>query len=323
MEEKFVVSSSPHIKSSGGISSIMLDVIIALIPAICAGVYFFGLRAFALVLTTVASCVLSEYIYEKITKKPITVGDFSAVVTGILLSLSMPPQLPLWMAVIGGAFAIVIVKQLYGGLGKNFMNPAVAARCFIMVAWAGQFATFVLPFAGYGPDAVSSATPLAILKGTSEGTLPTLLTAFLGGKAGCVGETSGLMLLLGFAYLLIKRIVDIKIPLSFVVSFALFTYLFGENATEFSQGYFTLMHILTGGFLIGAFFMATDYVTTPTTFWGQIIFGIGCGVITFAIRKFGAYPEGVSFAIIIMNVVTPLIERFTRPKSFGEVRSNG
>ena len=323
MEERFVVSSSPHIKAGGGISSIMLDVIIALIPAICAGVYFFGLRAFALVLTTVAACVLSEYVYEKITKKPITVGDLSAVVTGILLSLSMPPQLPLWMAVIGGAFAIVIVKQLYGGLGKNFMNPAVAARCFMMIAWAGQFATFVLPLSGYGPDAISSATPLAILKGTSEGTLPTLLSAFLGGKAGCVGETSGLMLILGFAYLLIKRVVDIKIPLSFVVSFALFTYLFGENTTEFSQGYFTLMHILTGGFLIGAFFMATDYVTTPTTFWGQIIFGIGCGVITFAIRKFGAYPEGVSFAIIIMNVVTPLIERFTRPKSFGEVRSNG
>lgn len=323
MEEKFVVSSSPHIKYGDRISSIMLDVVIALLPALCAGVYFFGLRAFALVLTTVASCVLSEYIYEKITKKPVTVKDLSAVVTGLLLSFSLPPQLPLWMAVIGGAFAIIIVKQLYGGLGKNFMNPAVTARCFMMVAWAGQFATFVIPFAGYGPDAISSATPLAILKGASEGTLPTLNAAFLGEKAGCIGETSGLMLLIGFMYLIIRRVVDFKIPLSLIASFAALTYLFGDNATGLSQGYFTLMHILTGGLLIGAFFMATDYVTTPTTPIGHIIFGIGCGVLTFVIRKFGAYPEGVSFAIILMNVITPLIERYTTPKSFGEVKSNG
>lgn len=323
MEEKFIVSSSPHIKLNDGISSIMLDVIIALIPSLCAGVLFFGIRALALVLTTVASCVLSEYIYQRITKKPVTIRDLSAVVTGLLLSMCLPPSLPLWMAVIGGCFAIVIVKQLYGGLGKNFMNPALAARCFMMVAWAGQFATFVTPFSGYGSDAISSATPLAILKGTSDGMLPTLLSSFLGIKAGCIGETSGLMLLIGFIYLLIKRVVDIKIPACYILSFAILTYLFGENTTEFSQGYFTLMHILTGGLLIGAFFMATDYVTTPTTFSGQIIFAVGCGIITFAIRRFGSYPEGVSFAIILMNVASPLIERYTRPKSFGEVKSNG
>ncbi len=323
MEEKFVVSSSPHIKSKSGISSVMLDVIIALIPALCAGVFFFGIKALVLVLTTVASCVVSEYIYERIAKKPITTGDLSAVVTGMLLSMSLPPMLPLWMAIIGGCFAIVIVKQLYGGLGKNFMNPALAARCFMMVAWAGQFATFILPLSGYGADAISSATPLAVLRGTSEGYVPTLMTAFIGVKAGCIGETSGLMLLIGFIYLLIKRIVDLKIPLCYIASFAILTYLFGENTTDFSQGYFTMMHILTGGLLIAAFFMATDYVTTPTTSLGHIIFGIGCGVITFAIRRFGAYPEGVSFAIILMNVVSPLIERYTRPKSFGEVKSNG
>lgn len=323
MEERFVVSSSPHMKSDSGISSIMLDVIIALIPALVAGVYFFGIRALAVVATTVAACVLSEYVYERITKKPITVGDLSAVVTGILLSLSLPPSIPLWMTVIGGAFAIVIVKQLYGGLGKNFMNPALAARCFMMVAWAGQFATFVLPLAGYGPDAISSATPLAILKGSSEGSLPSLSASFLGGKAGCIGETSGLMLLLGFLYLLIKRVVDWKIPVCYIASFAILMYLFGENNTGLSQGCFTLMHLLSGGLLIGAFFMATDYVTTPTTLWGHVIFGIGCGFLTFAIRKFGAYPEGVSFAIILMNVATPLIERYTRPKAFGEVKSHG
>lgn len=321
-EEKFVVSSSPHIKAEGGISSIMLDVIIALLPAFCAGVYFFGVRALAVTLTTVAACVLSEYLYEKIMKKPITVRDFSATVTGLLLSMCLPPTIPLWMAAIGGAFAIVIVKQLYGGLGKNFMNPALAARCFMMAAWAGRFAFFVLPFAGCGADAVSSATPLAVLKGTSEGSIPTLTAAFFGGKAGCIGETSGFMLLLGFVYLLIKRVVDLKIPLSYIASFAILTYFFGKNTTELTQGYFTLMHILTGGLLIGAFFMATDYVTTPTTGLGQIIFGVGCGVITFAIRNFGSYPEGVSFAIILMNIVSPLIERYTVPKAFGEVKSN-
>lgn len=323
MEEKFIVSSSPHIKSNSEISSIMLDVIIALLPALCAGVFFFGVRALALILTTVAACVLSEYIYERITKKTVTIRDLSAVVTGILLSMCLPPSLPLWMAFIGGCFAIVIVKQLYGGLGKNFMNPALAARCFMMVAWAGQFATFVMPLSGYGLDAISSATPLAILKGTSEGSLPSLMNAFLGVKAGCIGETSGLMLLIGFLYLLIKRVVDFKIPLCYIASFAILTYLFGENTTDFTQGYFTLLHILTGGLLIAAFFMATDYVTTPTTTRGHIIFGIGCGVITFAIRRFGAYPEGASFAVILMNIVSPLIERYTRPKSFGEVKSNG
>lgn len=323
MEQKFIVSSSPHIKASDSVSSVMLDVIIALLPATIAGIYFFGFRALAVILTTVCAAVVSEYLYRKITKKPATVGDLSAVVTGLLLALNMPVTIPLWMTVIGSAFAIVIVKQLYGGLGKNFMNPALAARCFMVVAWAGNMSTFVMPFMGYGADAVSSATPLAVLKGMQEGTLPSLASAFLGAKAGCIGETSGLMLLIGFLYLLLKRVVDWKIPVCYIVSFAILVYLFGENLTGNSQGYFTLMHILSGGLLLGAFFMATDYVTTPTTMLGSVIFGIGCGFLTFVIRTFGSYPEGVSFAILLMNVLTPLIERFTIPKSFGEVSKNG
>ncbi|MBQ7986743.1 MAG: RnfABCDGE type electron transport complex subunit D [Clostridia bacterium] len=320
METKFVLSSSPHVKQKDRISGIMLDVIIALIPAIFAGVYFFGLRALAVIVTSVASCVLSEYLYQRITKKPNTVNDLSATVTGILLALCLPPAIPLWMVVIGGAFAIIIVKQLYGGLGKNFMNPALAARCFMMVAWAGAMTTFPEPFM---PDSITSATPLAILKGTSTGIIPSFAAEFFGEKGGCIGETSGLALIIGFLYLLIKRVVDWRIPVTYIASFALLMYFFGINPTALPQEDFVLLHILSGGLLIGAFFMATDYVTTPNTNLGMIIFGIGCGFLTFAIRRFGGYPEGASFAIILMNVATPLIERFTIPKTFGEVKKNG
>ena len=319
METKLIVSSSPHVKMKDRISGIMLDVIIALVPAMAAGVYYFGLSALLVILTSVASCVLSEYIYECITKKPKTVKDLSAVVTGILLALSLPPKTPLWMVVIGGAFAIVIVKQLYGGLGKNFMNPALAARCFMVVAWAGVMTTYTMPLV----DTVTTATPLGVLKGTTEGVLPGMMDAFFGNKAGCIGETSGFALLIGFLYLLITRVVNWKIPVSYIASFAVLMYFFGVNNTGESQMYYTIMHILTGGLFLGAFFMATDYVTTPNTGLGMIIFGVGCGLLTFAIRVFGGYPEGVSFAIIIMNVATPLIERFTIPKAFGEVKKHG
>lgn len=322
MERMLTVSSSPHIKQHDDIRSVMLDVIVALMPAFAAGVYFFGLRALAVVLTTVAACLLSEYMYGRITKKPITVGDLSCVVTGMLLGLNLPATIPLWMAAIGGAFAIIIVKQLYGGLGKNFMNPALAARCFMLVAWAGSMTCFTEPFSAAGADAVSSATPLAILKGTADGTLPSLLTAFFGGKPGCIGETSGFMLIIGFAYLAIKRVVNCRIPICYIASFALLTYFFGNNTTEYGQGYFTLMSMLTGGMLLGAFFMATDYVTTPATPKGRVIFGVGCGLLTFVIRRFGGYPEGVSFSIILMNVASPLIERFTAPKPFGFAEKN-
>ena len=318
-----VVSSSPHIRTKQTISSIMLDVIIALIPASAMGVYFFGYRAIAVILTAVASCVLSEYFYQKIMKKPVSVRDLSAVVTGLLLALNLPVTIPLWMVVLGGAFAIIIVKQLYGGLGKNFVNPALAARCFMVVSWAGCMTAFTNPFMGYGADAISQATPLAVIKGVSQGVIPSLKDCFIGAKAGCIGETSGLALILGFLYLLIKRVIDFRTPVFYIGTFAVLMYLFGKNETGFTQEYFTLLHIFTGGLLLGAIFMATDYVTTPTTHFGRIIFGIGCGFLTYAIRRFGGYSEGVSFAILLMNLVSPIIERFTIVKPFGEVKRNG
>ena len=322
MEHKLIVSSSPHIHDKESISSIMLDVIIALIPASLMGVYYFGCRAAVVIITAIAAAVGAEYIYEKLTHKRNTVGDLSAMVTGLLLALNLPVTIPLWMTVVGSVFAIVIVKQLYGGLGKNFMNPALAARCFMLIAWAGAMTSFVEPFAGYGADAVSQATPLAVLKGTSEGILPTLPDAFFGVKAGTIGETSGAMLLLGGVYLLYRRVIRWHIPVIYVAVFAVLTYLFGTNNTGASQLYYTAMSVCCGGLFLGAIFMATDYVTTPTTTKGQIIFAAGCGVLTFVIRKFGGYPEGVSFSIILMNVVSPLIDRYVKPRKFGEVRKN-
>lgn len=317
--QKFVVSSSPHIHQEESISSIMIDVIIALIPALIGGVYFFGFRSLIVVLTAVAACILSEYVYEKLMKKKNTVRDLSAAVTGMLIGLNMPAGIPLWMVVIGSVFAIVIVKQLYGGLGKNFLNPALAARCFMLVAWASAMNTYVTPFMGTGADAVSSATPLAVMKGTSEGMIPTIKQAFFGIIPGTIGETSALMLLIGFMYLLVRRVINWKIPIAYICTFAVLTFLFGKSQFDIE---YTVLQVLTGGLLLGAFFMATDYVTTPTTPAGQFIFGIGCGLLTFAIRLFGGYPEGVSFSILLMNLVTPLIDRYTIPKKFGEVYKN-
>lgn len=313
--EKLIVSSSPHIHTNETVAGIMRDVIIALLPASIAGILFFGFRSAVVILTAVAACMVSEWAFEKLTNKPITTGDLSAAVTGMILGMNMPVGIPLWMVVIGSVFAIVVVKQLYGGLGKNFLNPALAARCFMVIAWAGAMTTYV-PAAFSGVDAVTSATPLEVMKNGAEGYMPSLLGAFLGVKGGCIGETSGLCLLLGFIYLLIRRVIDCKIPLCFILTFAVLTFFFGKNG-DMQQWYYTLMQVLTGGLLFGAFFMATDYVTTPTTPAGQIVFGIGCGILTFVIRKFGGYPEGVSFAILLMNVATPLIENATKPRVFG------
>lgn len=310
MENKFIMSSSPHLHTSTTITKIMLDVIIALAPAAVLGVFFFGFYAALVIAVAVASAVVSEWVFDKITKKRNTTGDLSAVVTGLLIALNMPPRIPLWMVVIGSAFAIIIVKQMFGGLGKNFVNPALAARCFMLIAWTGAMTTFHEPLA----DAVSSATPLAIMKDGAAGSLPTLMQCFLGFKSGTIGEVSAIALIIGFAYLLIKRVVSIKIPAAYLLSFALLTFFFGKNAMD--AGYLAYQ-LLTGGLLLGAFFMATDYTTTPTTSKGMIIFGIGCGVLTFLIRRFGGYPEGVSFSILLMNLASPLIERFTVPKSFG------
>ncbi len=320
MEQKLIVTSSPHIHGTETVSTIMLDVLIALIPATLMGIYFFGYRAALVVLTCVAASVASEYFYNKLMKKHQTVGDLSAVVTGVLLALNLPSTIPLWMAAIGSFFAIVVVKQLYGGIGKNFMNPAMAARCFMIVAWAGAMTTYAEPFMGSGADAISSATPLSVLKGTAEGRIPTLFEAFFGIEAGSIGETSAAMLLLGLIYLLWKRVVTWRIPVVTVVSYALFTYLFGTNLTGNPQWHYTLLSVCSGGVMLGAVFMATDYVTSPTTPLGQIIYAAGIGILSFVIRKFGGYPEGVSFAILLMNVATPLIDRYTKPKKFGFVK---
>ncbi len=313
--EKLIVSSSPHIHTNDNVSEIMRDVIIALLPACIAGVLFFGFRSAVVLITAVAACMASEWIFQKITNKPTTLTDLSAAVTGLILGMNMPVGIPLWMVVVGSAFAIIIVKQLYGGLGKNFLNPALAGRCFMVIAWAGAMTTFVTPIFS-PPDAVSSATPLAVLKSGGEGYIPSIAASFLGIKSGCIGETSGLCLLIGFIYLLIKRVVSCRIPLAYIVSFVVLTLLFGNNG-DMGLLHYTALQVLTGGLLFGAFFMATDYVTTPTTPNGQILFGVGCGVLTFVIRKFGGYPEGVSFAILLMNIVTPLIDNVTKPKVFG------
>lgn len=309
MENNFIMSSSPHLHTNVTTRKIMLDVIIALMPAAVLGVFFFGFYAAAVILTAVAASLASEWAFNKIMKKQNTTGDLSAVVTGLLIALNMPPRIPLYMVVIGSAFAIIIVKQMFGGLGKNFVNPALAARCFMLIAWTGAMTTFHQPLS----DAVSSATPLAIMKEGANG-LPTLLQCFIGFKAGTIGEISGLALIIGFAYLLIKRVVSVKIPFAYIASFAVLTFLFGNRAMSVE---YTLYQIFTGGLLLGAFFMATDYVTTPTTSKGMVIFGIGCGALTFLIRRFGGYPEGVSFSILLMNLASPLIERYTIPKSFG------
>ena len=281
------------------------------------GVYYFGINAALVILTAIAACIISEYAYQKIMKKPITVGDLSAVVTGLLIGLNMPVSIPLWMVVIGSVFAIVIVKQLYGGIGKNFLNPALCARCFMLVAWASAMTTFTEPLMGI--DAVSSATPLALLNGSSQGEVPSILKSFIGRTPGCIGETSAAALLIGGLYLLFKRVISWRIPVSYLAVFALFMYLFGKNPQGLDTYEFVVLHILSGGLILGVLFMATDYVTTPTTFWGQIIFGAGCGLLTFLIRTFGGYPEGTSFSILLMNLLTPLIDKFTRPKKFGEV----
>lgn len=310
MENKFIVSSSPHIRGSGSTSKIMMDVILALLPAAAAGIYFFGFRALAVIVVTILACVISEYISRKLMKRDNTIGDYSAVLTGLLLALNLPSTIPLWIAAVGGAFAIVIVKQLFGGLGQNFMNPALGARVFLLIAYTGHMTNWVNP---RGVDAVSSATPLELIKsGATE--LPSYAQLFIGNIGGCIGETSAAALLIGAAYLLFRNVIGYEIPLTYIGTVAVFTWIFG-GASLFSGDY--VYHILSGGLIIGAFFMATDYATSPVTLKGRIIMGAGCGLLTSVIRLFAGYPEGVSFAIILMNIIVPLIDRYTVPKSFG------
>lgn len=322
MENILTVSHSPHIAGKDTVRNIMLDVIIALMPALIAGCIIFGLRALVVTMVCVLSCIIAEYIWNKLLKKPNTCGDLSAVVTGILLAYNMPASIPLWIAIIGSIFAIIIVKQFFGGLGHNFMNPALAARAFLLASWALAMTTWypvgtILPIFS-APDAISSATPLAAYA-AGNSTEYSYLTLFIGYHGGCIGETSAFALLLGAVYLIIKKVIRIRVPLIFIATVAVGTWLFaGTNGIGSGDW---LYQILSGGLILGACFMATDYTTTPTTPKGQIIFGLGCGIITVLIRVWGGYPEGVSYSILLMNVATPLIDKLTAPKRFGYIKT--
>ena len=297
------ISISPHIRAPYSTGSIMRDVIFSQIPIIIIATLYFGPRALLITVLSVASAVLSEFIWQKLTKTPVTVGDCSAAVTGLLLAFNLPVSVPLWIPVIGSAFAIIIVKQMFGGIGQNFVNPALAARCFLLVAWAAPMTNFTI-------DGIASATPLGI---TDPAALPSIMNCFLGTIPGCIGETSALLILLGGAYLLARKVIDYIIPVSFIATATLLTYLFGGD------GFYQMF---TGGLMLGAFYMATDYTTSPMTKKGKWIMGIGCGLLTAIIRRYGGYPEGVSFSILLMNLCVPLIDRFTVPKIYGEVKKH-
>lgn len=302
-DQTLKMSSSPHIRDNMTTSTIMLMVVIALLPASAFGIYNFGVPALIMLISTTASAVLTEYIYEKLMHKKITIGDYSAVVTGLLLGLNMPPTAPWWMGALGSVFGILIVKQLFGGLGQNFMNPALAARCFLLISFAGRMTTFAF-------DGVTGATPLMVMRNGGE---IDLLAMFLGRIGGCIGETSAVALLLGGAYLLFKRVISWRIPFLYIGSFALFTFFAGGFDLPYVAA-----QICGGGLLLGAFFMATDYVTSPITRMGQLVYGMLLGLLTGIFRQFGGNAEGVSYAIIFCNLLVPLIEKVTLPTAFGK-----
>lgn len=310
---KFTVSSSPHISSKDTTSKIMLDVIIALIPALIMATVYFGLRALLLAATCILSSVLAEYICRRVMKRENTIGDLSAIVTGLLLALNLPVNLPLWMAVLGSIIAIVVVKQFFGGLGQNFVNPAITARIILMLCFAGAMTNWVTPNFKTHIDGLTGASPLGVLSGM-QGEMPSLLEMLIGLREGSMGETCIIALVLGGLYLIIKKVISPIIPLTFIGTVFVCTFL-----KDFDVN-FALYHILSGGLFLGAIFMATDYVTTPITKWGKVIFGVGCGLITVAIRLWGSLPEGVSYSILLMNILTPHIDNLTLPKPFGKVK---
>lgn len=298
MQNKLTVSSSPHLHTHDTTTGIMLDVIIALLPATIFGIIIFGWTSLAVVSVSVVAALLAEFIWNLLLKKENSLGDLTAAVTGLLLGINLPSRFPLWMAALGSAIAIIIVKQMFGGLGKNFANPAMTARIVLMVSFPAAMTTFYEPFS----TVITSATPLA------NGAEYTLRELFLGMHGGSIGETSAIMLLLGGVYLIMRRVISPIIPLSFIGTVFVLSYALGTDG---------LYAILSGGVMLGAIFMATDYVTSPTYKWGKLIFGIGCGAICVVIRVFGALPEGTSYAILIMNLLVPHINRLTTPKPFG------
>ncbi len=309
MSEMYKVSANPHIRSKVTTSGIMMAVIIALLPATGFGIYNFGIRALWVILVTVASTVLTEFVYGFCRKKP-TVSDLSAVVTGLLLALNLPVGIPLWMAALGGVFAILVVKLLFGGLGQNFMNPALGARCFLLISFPAYMTDFAC-------DAYSGATPLAVLKAGGEVNVHDMI---MGNVAGTIGETSMIAIIIGACILILLGIIDLKVPGSYIVTFVIFIVLFGGNGLD---PRYISAQLAGGGLMLGAFFMATDYVTRPVTPMGQIVFGVFLGIMTGVFRVFGPGAEGVSYAIIIGNLLVPLIEKVTKPAAFGVRRNKG
>lgn len=305
----YTVSSSPHIKSNDSVQGIMRDVIIALIPATIAGIYFFGVKALLVTLVSVLSCIAAEALWQKLAHRKVTIGDLSAVVTGLLIAFNLPAAVPLWLPAIGGFFAIIIVKQFFGGIGQNIMNPALAARAFLLASWPVHMTNFTV-------DGVSSATALAILK-SGEGELPSLFNIFIGNVGGCIGETSVIALLIGAAYLLYKKVISWHTPVAYIGSVFILTTILGRDGLITASA---LYEIFAGGLILGAFFMATDYSTSPMTKKGQLIFGLGCGALTTIIRLYGGYSEGVSYAILLMSLAVPFIDKYTAPRIFGEVK---
>lgn len=318
MSELLNVSSSPHIRSKVSTSNIMLMVVIALMPASIFGVYNFGLHALLVIVLCVATCVATEWIYEHFMHQPNTIGDYSAVVTGLLLALNLPPNAPWFLPVIGGIFSILIVKQLFGGLGQNIMNPALAGRCFLLISFTGRMTNFAVPEGAFGNiavDTVSGATPLAVLKAGGEVDVASM---FFGNIQGTIGETSVIAILIGAIFLLAIKVIDLRVPLTYIGSFTVFLVLyelFGGMGFDLT---FIAAHLCGGGLMLGAWFMATDYVTTPITKKGQLVYGCALGILTAVFRLFGGSAEGVSYAIIFCNLLVPLIERVTRPVAFGK-----
>ena len=309
MSDLYQVSSSPHVRAKDSTSRIMLYVIIALLPTSLFGIYNFGFKALLLILITIASCVATEWVFNKIVHKKDTIDDLSAVVTGLLLALNLPVALPWWEAVIGGVFAIAIVKMMFGGLGQNFMNPALGARCFLLIAFAADMTNFTT-------DTYTGATPLALIRNEGLGSV-NVMDMLIGNTAGTIGETSVIAILIGAIILILTGVIDLKIPGAYIISFAVFILLFGGHGFDVN---YLVAELCGGGLMLGAFFMATDYVTSPITPMGKIIFGISCGVLTGIFRCFGANAEGVSFAIILSNLFVPLIEKVTVPTAFGLVK---
>lgn len=319
--DKVKVTASPHLRSSLNVTKVMTDVMLALLPATLAGIYFFGTYSLFIVLVSMASAVAFEALTQVLLRRKVTVGDMSAALTGLLLALNLPPTVPLWLPVIGAGFAVVIVKQLFGGIGHNFMNPALGARAFLVASWPALMVAWAAPAAGAFrttavPDAISAATPLVAVKNGLE--LPPLIDMLTGNIPGTIGEVSAIALMIGGVYLLIRKIITWHIPVAYIGTVAILTFFMGENAFNIvTVGY----HLAGGGLMLGAIYMATDYSSCPVTKKGQLLFGVGCGMLTAVFRLFGATAEGVSYAILLMNLAVPLIDKSIRPRLYGEVKA--